>query len=201
MKVLSKSFAAAAMFAAGLATAGAANAVVSPFGGAATGTDPLGNSWVASNASAPSWGEPGLGLGVLSFNSANVNNNFGTYATRFSFIFLEGVAGHVVQSATNNFFDTRFEDVTTGQFWTKTYVGSDKVVFEAPTGSKISKGDQFFVNVAFSGPVNTNKFSFAGLWSDASLGVPEPATWAMMLMGFGLIGVTARRQRRGAQAA
>jgi hypothetical protein len=26
--------------------------------------------------------------------------------------------------------------------------------------------------------------------------VPEPATWAMMIAGFGLIGVAARRQRR-----
>ena len=25
--------------------------------------------------------------------------------------------------------------------------------------------------------------------------VPEPATWAMMILGFGLIGVTARRRR------
>jgi hypothetical protein len=39
-------------------------------------------------------------------------------------------------------------------------------------------------------------------WSNAVLytppgGVPEPATWAMMLMGFGTIGVALRRRRRG----
>lgn len=31
--------------------------------------------------------------------------------------------------------------------------------------------------------------------------VPEPATWAMMILGFGCVGVTARRQRRGNAAA
>jgi len=30
--------------------------------------------------------------------------------------------------------------------------------------------------------------------------VPEPATWAMMILGFGLIGLTQRRQRRSAVA-
>lgn len=30
--------------------------------------------------------------------------------------------------------------------------------------------------------------------------VPEPATWAMMILGFGLIGLTARRQRRSVLA-
>jgi hypothetical protein len=202
MKMFTKAFAASAVFAVAMTAAGAANAVVSPFGGAATGTDPLGHSWSADNAGgAPAWGEPGLSKGTLTFNVGGVSSGFGTYANRFSFIFLEGVSGSVVQSATNDYYDTRFEDVTTGQFWIKSYVGNDKVVFTAPVGSRISQGDEFFVNVIFSGPVDTNKFSFAGLWTDAAGGVPEPTTWAMMLAGFGLIGATARRQRRVAQAA
>lgn len=31
--------------------------------------------------------------------------------------------------------------------------------------------------------------------------VPEPATWAMMILGFGMVGVTARRRTRGAAMA
>lgn len=43
-------------------------------------------------------------------------------------------------------------------------------------------------------------FEFDNFAAEAALdpgggGVPEPATWAMLLAGFGLVGVTARRQR------
>jgi hypothetical protein len=48
--------------------------------------------------------------------------------------------------------------------------------------------------------VNVDHYSFAGLWTDVSRGVPEPATWAMMLAGFGLVGATLRG-RRGVLAA
>lgn len=37
--------------------------------------------------------------------------------------------------------------------------------------------------------------------SNVSAAVPEPATWAMMLLGFGAIGVSARRRRKAALAA
>ena len=38
--------------------------------------------------------------------------------------------------------------------------------------------------------------SFAQLGSGAVAAVPEPATWAMMLVGFGAMGVSLRRRRR-----
>ena len=39
------------------------------------------------------------------------------------------------------------------------------------------------------------------LYSDAVEGVPEPATWAMLIMGFGLVGVAARRRNGQAMVA
>ena len=203
MKVFTKAFAVGVAATAGLALATSASAMIAPFGGAANGTDPLGQTWVTDNTFGPAWGEPGLGLGNQNFNPAgNTDITGNNWANRLSFIFLEGVNGSVLKSVGNaNFTDTRFYDQTTNQFWLKSYVGNDKVVFTAPTGSRISMGDSFFVNVDFTGPVDVSHFSFAGLWTDAGGSVPEPATWAMMLMGFGLIGMTARRQRRGAVAA
>jgi hypothetical protein len=48
-----------------------------------------------------------------------------------------------------------------------------------------------FSNTTPSSPVTDN---FAGL-DAVSLSVPEPASWALMLSGFGLVGATVRRRR------
>ena len=182
--------------------ASSAAAMISPFGGTGTGADPLGHKWsITSNA----WGEPGLLKGTLSFNPAGNSDVTGnTWANRFSFIFLEGVDGFIDQTPASGPFGseatTRFSDLTTGELWTTSFVGGNKVVFTAPTGHRLNEGDDFFVNIVFTGPVSVDRFSFAGLWTDAG-GVPEPATWAMMLVGFGMIGMTTRRHRRGAVAA
>ena len=182
-------FAALVAFSATLAAASAAHAVVVPFGGPAVDTDPLGHTWVASNTPQPGFGEPGLGLGNITFNPGNLSSGAGTWANRFSFIFLEGVSGSIDQSSST------FFDATTGETWAAQFFGGDKVVFTAAPGSKISAGDKFFVNVAFTGAVDTSTFSFAGLWTDAAGVVPEPTTWALMLGGFGLAGVALRRRR------
>ena len=46
--------------------------------------------------------------------------------------------------------------------------------------------------------LNSNHQAFAYAWTAA---VPEPSTWAMMIMGFGAIGATLRRRRTTAVAA
>jgi hypothetical protein len=59
--------------------------------------------------------------------------------------------------------------------------------FNPLTGSS-SSGDMFYTTA------NTNALFF-GSSATASPAVPEPATWAMMLMGFGGIGFALRRQK------
>jgi len=201
---LTKLSIAAAAFAASAAIASSAGAVVDPFGGAAPGTDQLGHTFTITNGPG-SWGTPGLGLGTLTFNpAAYVGTGVGTSATEFDFIFLKGVGGSIDQTAPSSPFGyettTRFSDVTKGELWTATFIGPNEVDFKAPTGHTIDMGDTFFVNVVFTGPVDTTHFSFAGLWTDASYGVPEPATWALMLGGFGLAGVALRRRRTAVAA-
>jgi hypothetical protein len=84
--------------------------------------------------------------------------------------------------------------VTKGVTWIAQYISAKEVHFIAPAGSRIDPGDLFYVNIAFTKPVDTKKFSFAGLWSD----IPEPAT--LGLLGGGLLGLAAvrRRARRAA---
>jgi hypothetical protein len=58
--------------------------------------------------------------------------------------------------------------------------GGAGLTFDANVDNLVLKTDN---------PVNTNRYNFAAA-------VPEPATWGMMLIGFGAIGGAMRRQRR-----
>ena len=45
--------------------------------------------------------------------------------------------------------------------------------------------------------IPTNVYTFAVTGADAAvLGVPEPATWMMMIGGFGLVGAAMRRRAK-----
>lgn len=184
-----------------LAFAGAAHAVVVPFGGGAAGTDPLGHGWVASNLPAPAWGMPGLGAGTIQFNVGALTTGDGKpFATQFDFVLLLGTAGVIDQTppaAPGGFETTTRFSANTGsgfQLWNISFISPQQVRFTAPSyAARLTPGDSFFVNVVFTQPVNTQTFAFAGLWSNSV--VPEPATWAMMIAGFGLVGFAARRRR------
>jgi len=180
-----------------LATA-PASAVVTPFGGAATGTDPLGNSWAASGSH---WGEPGFLAGSEAFNTPLVWSGSGTYATSFSFTFLKGVSGAIDLTPSFTPFgsgpETRFTNLTDGVAWLVSF-SEGNVTFTAPNmAAKLDAGDLFFVNVQFTGLIDPVRFSFAGLWDDAKVpDVPEPTSWAIMTMGFGILGGALRSKRR-----
>jgi hypothetical protein len=57
-----------------------------------------------------------------------------------------------------------------------------------PTGLSFTSESGTFLSALETGPIDPG--------SGGGNGVPEPATWAMMILGFGLIGATARSRRR-----
>jgi len=93
-------------------------AVVMPFGGPASGVDPLGHVWSASGSH---WGEPGYGAGTIAFNPLWVTNDAGNYATSFSFTWLKGVSGTIDQTPSFTPYgsgpETRFSNITDGTAW------------------------------------------------------------------------------------
>ena len=56
------------------------------------------------------------------------------------------------------------------------------------------------LSINFGGTANQTAFDNITFGSDTPV-IPEPATWAMMITGFGLVGFAARRRRSGAIAA
>jgi hypothetical protein len=140
-----------------------------------------------------------LNLGSLASGSGSYGTNLGVSNTNGGFAFSETLGGSFAQGAGTgySFTGASFAGLVGG-----TSLTGDVLSFDT-TGLGVG---------TYSKSVTLNGFSrYAGL-SDFSLspitltisaqvtggaigGVPEPANWAMMLTGFGLIGMVARRRR------
>ena len=108
----------------------------------------------------------------------------------------------VAQSASN---DATISYLRLGGFFTQGAVGGS-VIWNQPS-QQIEASDGSLFTVAFNdlSGVTFGNSAFAsvtitldrvGLPADQTLGVPEPASWAMMLTGFGLVGGAMRARRR-----
>lgn len=79
--------------------------------------------------------------------------------------------------------------------------GYGRVKWEGPQTYTFGDGGSFRValhNTDFAlGGAVTNVAGDFKLLSESVSAVPEPATWAMMMLGFGAVGVAARRRRSG----
>ena len=116
----------------------------------------------------------------------------------------------------NSFFGsptTNFADRGTVTFGADSQFSS----FSTPTPVRFSNGDNLiglsatsggntFFGFAFTTNSTLNSFGFGNVpgatitaTSAIPAAVPEPATWAMMLVGFGAMGVSLRRRRRTPQ--
>lgn len=96
------------------------------------------------------------------------------------------------QPALNNQSFQTLSGVFNGGFSTLTGNGTTNTRLLNPAANI---GNIWLVGAAFNNADRrTDSFKFSNLTVSGSTSVPEPATWAMMIMGFGLVGSAMRRR-------
>ncbi|WP_419815498.1 PEPxxWA-CTERM sorting domain-containing protein [Glacieibacterium sp.] len=123
------------------------------------------------------------GTSFLAVPNSNITTSVATYTSPFAF--------------TNFAFDWGTPD----SYNTVTFTGANGFT-KSVTGSGVATGRATFVFSAAQG-VNTVSFSSSNRAfeiDNISAAVPEPATWAMLLGGFAMVGVSARRRSRALAA-
>ena len=101
-----------------------------------------------------------------------------------------GLGQHVIW----NFYEAQTID-----FGSNSFYGSVLAPYAAGKIGNFIEGSAVFGSLQQNGEIHLG--GFAGNLQILQSAVPEPATWAMMIVGFGLIGSTIRRRNRVALAA
>jgi hypothetical protein len=171
-----------------------ADNIVIPFSGGpglGSGTIAPGESYEYNGSGSSSWGAPGVGAGVEAFTSsmAGIDDFTITFAGLGSGIVIDNL--ETPGDCSGFDFTTRFCDGST--MWTPVISnGGLTITFTAPSGDTIGHGDDFFVNVAFSGH-EEDSASFTGGWSAST---PEPSTLMSCLGGLLALGLSRWRRSR-----
>jgi hypothetical protein len=175
--------------------AGNGNSGTDAFGQPWTWSKTLGGNGVAKGLSV--WGLPGLGDGEVNHYEGSVP------AADFFISFLTSTTGAFIDtkaSALPTGYDeeTRFTVCsTTCVAWTPVYDPATnplEVNFLAPAGSTLVKGDEYFVNAVFTnGKLSGKDAGFSAVFAAPA---PEPAAWALMLIGIAGVGGAMRSARR-----
>ena len=135
-------------------------------------------------------------VGEIEFLSGGFDTvivNVGGSAAKIGKNFIGGASGlgqHVIW----NFYEATSLDLGSNAFY-----GSVLAPYAAGKVNGSIEGSAVFDSLNQNGAVRLN--GFQGAISTFQSAVPEPATWAMMIVGFGLIGSALRRRNRRALAA
>ena len=166
-----------------------------------------------------------VGFGYNNFTESGAISSYDMWSTTPTGTVADGVrgtpytVGQVLGVVNNGLFDVAI-DVNTAQngetlqlfeVWDTTtdsvlynYLGPTLIGNVANNGN--GYGDWYLGNIDLTGLPSTDRILFHAVWNNASDGgesfflvpasaVPEPATWAMLIIGFGMVGFAMRRRR------
>ncbi|HLK69456.1 MAG TPA: hypothetical protein VKU19_38760 [Bryobacteraceae bacterium] len=134
------------------------------------------------------WGMPGLGS--FSQNWPAATDPALSLTITFTGLAPGVTIDQAADPARTGFDDfTRFHEIGDSIVWTPSYTGGNSVTFTAPKGFELDSGDDFFVNVAFTGGMISTA-SFTGSWSTrSSSAVPEPGTLLLAAAAVAMVAV------------
>ncbi|MEH3104595.1 MAG: choice-of-anchor K domain-containing protein [Sphingomonas phyllosphaerae] len=124
----------------------------------------------------------------LALDLTFANPNIGKFSSLFSF-------GIVSTSNTGTADDNADYLTLPSNFSTGTFVANGTTYGVKLTGFGNIDGDGFVSKSDTEFRVREGKTASADLFAIVTPAVPEPATWAMMLAGFGVIGMAMRRRK------
>jgi hypothetical protein len=200
-----------AVAALGIATAGAAHADYA-FSGSGTSGTLVGadETWSFNfdhqfGATQPDWGSPGVDASVTAYDETE--DAFGMQISFSAGTVIDAASvaiGNNAACAGSTGGGTTFCTIGVPEdIWVATIVNPTTINFIAQDPSVfLHQGQDYFVNIFFTSDTPT---SFTGKWitdftGGSGPGVPEPASWALMISGFGLAGAALRRRRSFAAA-
>ena len=174
--------------------------VVSPFTGAVSPGQSLSGSFIYDNALVPAGGTGFVNVfqgqfpDVAGFTDANLFTfNLGSVVLTAADLSPDSLLGLGIQYNNGNFngFAGQLNFNYQNQAYALSLQGGTFAVNRLVNGN-IDYGTNYV-----SGYVNIGNQSLTGqtVVTPATAAVPEPATWAMMVLGFGFVGYTMRRRR------
>lgn len=137
-----------------------------------------------------SWGIPGLFAGTVNWPAGSpVVGQFSVTFTGLPMgVSIDPVPPPTIPGGSDE--STRFSNLTDSVLWDRTIAGNT-VTFQAPPGTFLNPGDNFFINVAFDGPIVPANLQFSGAFQL----IPEPASLAVFALVGLAGGVYARRRK------